>query len=180
MGTIQTSAAAVLASVALSVSAQVLDFPKVELEYDKAADFSAFKSYRWKDTQEPAPNAAVHSSVTWQVERGLEKEGLAKRAEGTPDLLVRYYTEAKRALKGTPSQTSTGSSSSPSNLTTSIDFHKETQGTLVLELFRASDGVRVWKGQTPWVSVDTKKIDEDIADAVRLLLSKYPPPAGGR
>jgi hypothetical protein len=181
MQTIRALLLAALACVgSLGTAAQVLDFPKVDIEFDERVDFSAFKTFRWKDTQEPAPNATVHSSVTWNVERGLEKKRLAKQAEGAPDLFVRYYTEAKRGLRGTPSQTTNPSSGTPSGPTTNVDFHRETQGTLTLELFRATDGQRVWKAQTPWGAVDTKKIDDDIASAVRLLLAKYPPPAGRR
>ena len=180
MQTIRAYLLAALACVtSLGAAAQVLELPKVDLEYDQTADFSAFKTFRWKDTQEPAPNATVHSSVTWYVERGLEKKGMAKQAEGS-DLLVRYYTEAKSALKGTPSQTTNPSSGSPSGPTTNVDFHRETRGMLTLELFRATDGKRVWKGQTPSVAVDKKDIDDDVARAVTLLLAKYPPPAGHR
>jgi hypothetical protein len=172
-----TLAAFVLFAVG-GLSAQVLQFPKVELEYDETADFSSFRTFRWKATQERAPNATVHSSVSWHVDRGLEKKGLKKLAEGTPDLYVQYDTESKRSLKGTASQTA--APSTVGGLSNSIDFHKETQGRLELELYRASDGARVWKAALPWGVVDPKKIDDDVENAVNLVLGKYPPPAGRR
>lgn len=156
-------------------SAQVLQLPKVEVEHDATADFAAFKSYRWKDSQVPADNPAVHTSVVWYVDRGLRDKGLAKKGDEDADLLVRYYTEAREDLKGTPSQTTTSPAGAPSNLSTSVDFRKELHGTLVLELYRASDEKLVWKAATPWSSVDKAKIDSEIEGAVRLLLAKYPP-----
>lgn len=154
---------------------QVLQLPKAEVEFDEKADFAAFKSYRWKDSQVPADNPTVHTSVVWYVERGLEKKGLEKRAEGETDLLLRYYTAAKESLKGTPSQTTSSAAGTPSSLSTSVDFRKEMHGTLVLELYRASDEALVWKAAAPWSNVDKAKLDSEVDRAVRLLLAKYPP-----
>ena len=160
--------------VASLVPAQVLQLPKVEVEHDEKADFASFKTYRWKDSQVPAENPTVHTGVVWYVERGLQGKGLAKKAEGDSDLLVRYYTSAKENLKGTPSQSSSTTGTS-SNLSTSVDFHKEMHGTLVLELYRASDEALVWKAAAPWSNVDKAKLDSEVENAVRLLLGKYPP-----
>ena len=50
------------------------------------------------------------------------------------------------------------------------------EGTLILELQRASDEKAVWRAGTERISIDKKRIDADTASAVRLLVSKYPPP----
>lgn len=163
-----------LVLVASLASAQVLQLPKVEVEHDEKADFASFKTYRWKDSQVPADNPTVHSSVVWYVERGLQGKGLAKKMEGDTDLLIRYYTSGKESLKGTPSQTGDATGAS-SNLSTSVGFRKELHGTLALELYRASDEALVWKATAPWSSVDKAKLDTEVENAVRLLLGKYPP-----
>lgn len=163
-------------------SAQAPRLAKAEVEHDPQADFSVFKTFQWKDSQEPADNPTVHTSVVWYVERGLEKKGLAKSAgEQQPDLLLRYSTLARSSIKGIPSQSSsTSGPGGPDTHSTSVDFRKELQGTLVLELHRASDAKLVWKATTPWGLVDKSRLDAEVAKAVQLLLAEYPPKAKAR
>ena len=156
--------------------AQQLKMPKVELDYDKEADFSAFETYGWKDSTEGAADPAMHTRIVWYVERELEKKGLKKVPDGQGDLLVRYYAKAREELKGTPSQGESSLPGGAGQLTTGVDFSKVTEGTLILELQRASDEKAVWRAGTQHISIDKKRIDADTASAVRLLVSKYPPP----
>src|SRR4029079_11641855 len=99
---------------------------------------------RWKDSQVPADNQVVHTSVLVYVERGLTAKGLAKKAEGSADLLVRYYTSKEEGLKGVGSQSALPTpGGNPGDSATRIDVKKQATGRLVLELYRASDGVLV-------------------------------------
>ena len=156
--------------------AQALKMPKVELDYDKDADFSAFHTYSWKDPAAAAKDPQMHTRIIWYVERELEKKGLKKTADGRGDLLVRYYAKAHEGLKGTPSQGASYLPGGAGQLTTGVDFSKVIEGTLILELQRASDEKAVWRAGTQHVAIDRKRIDAETASAVRLLVSKYPPP----
>jgi hypothetical protein len=156
--------------------AQELTMPKVELDYDKDVDFSAFRTYSWKDPLEAAKDPQMHTRIVWYVERELEKKGLAKKPEGEVDLFVRYYAKGRSGFKGTPTQEQTQLPGGSGQLTTSVDFSKVHEGTLLLELQRASDGRAVWRAGSGYGSLDKKRLDADTARAVRLLLSKYPPP----
>lgn len=156
--------------------AQALKMPKVEVDYDKETDFSAFRTYSWKDPAAAARDPQMHTRIIWYVERELEKKGLKKTADGQGDLLVRYYAKAHEGLKGTPSQGESYLPGGAGQLTTGVDFSKVIEGTLILELQRASDEKPVWRAGTQRVSLDKKRIDADTASAVRLLVSKYPPP----
>ena len=155
--------------------AQTIQMPKVEIESDAKADFTAFKTFRWKDSQVPADNPVVHSSMIVYVERGLTGKGLTKKAEGDVDLLVRYYTARDESLKGTPSQEAVPLAGNPTGNSTRVDFSKQTSGLLILELYRASDMVLVWKGSTVSPAIDKKRIDTEVATAVRRLMARYPP-----
>jgi hypothetical protein len=157
-------------------SAQALKMPKVELDFDKDVDFSAFKTYSWKDPAAAAKDPQMHTRIVWYVERELEKKGLAKKPEGEGDLFVRYYAKAKEGLRGTPSQGESYLPGGGGQLTTGVDFQKVLEGTLIVELQRASDEKAVWRAGTQLSSIDKKRIDAETASAVRLLLSKYPPP----
>jgi hypothetical protein len=172
-------ALALLAAVSLAAPlalAQQFTMPKVELDYDAEVDFSTFKTYSWKDPAEAAKDPQMHTRIIWYVERELEKKGLKKAPEGQGDLFVRYYAKADSELKGTPSQGESYLPGGAGQLTTGVDFSKVVEGTLLLELQRASDEKAVWRAGTRRIAIDKKRIDADTASAVRLLVSKYPPP----
>ena len=172
-------ALALLAAVSFAAPlalTQELRMPKVELDYDKDVDFSAFKTYSWKDPAAAAKDPQMHTRIIWYVERELEKKGLAKSPDGKGDLFVRYYAKAKEGLKGTGTQEESYLSGGAGQLTTGVDFQKVVEGTLILELQRATDEKPVWRAGSGWGSIDKKRIDAETASAVRLLFSKYPPP----
>jgi hypothetical protein len=156
--------------------AQQFRVPRVDLDYDKQVDFSAFTSYSWKDTDAVAKDPQMHTRIVWYVERELEKKGLRKATGGAGDLLVRYYTKGREGLKGTPHQGQTTLPGGAGQLTTSVDFHKVLEGTLLVELQRASDAKAVWRAAVEYQSIDKQRMDAETASAVRLLIAKYPPP----
>ncbi|MCM2255439.1 MAG: DUF4136 domain-containing protein [Vicinamibacteria bacterium] len=166
------------------VDAQILKLTQAEVESDPTADFAAFKTFAWKDTQVPAANPTVHTNVVWYVERGLQGKGL-KKVAADADLLLRYYSSASESLKSQPTEATappSGATTSGSIAggTTRVDVHKERRASLVLEMYRASDGVLVWKGATPGASFDKDRLDSEVSAAVKLLLAKYPPKPAAR
>jgi hypothetical protein len=162
--------------LASPVLAQQLRLPKVEVDADPEADFSSFHTYGWKDPARPAANPTVHTSIIWYVDAELRKKGLEKVDEN-PDLWVRYYAKGESRLKGTPQQSDSRLPGGTGSLTASVDFEKVREGTLILELQRASDEKVVWRAGSDFASIDTKRLDAEIRSAVRLLVGKYPPPA---
>jgi hypothetical protein len=170
-------AAVLVVAFASAALGQELRMPKVEFDYDKDVDFSAFKTYSWKDPLAAAKDPQMHTRIIWYVERELEKKGLAKKPEGEGDLFVRYYAKGRSGYKGTPSQTDSYIAGGAGQVTTSVDFSKVLEGTLLLELQRASDDKVVWRAGSGYGSLDKKHLDAEAARAVRLLLSKYPPPS---
>jgi hypothetical protein len=150
--------------------------PKVDLDYDKDVDFSTFKTYSWKDPAEAAKDPQMHTRIIWYAERELEKKGLSKVPDGQGDLLVRYYAKADTGLRGTPSQSESYLPGGAGQLRTGVDFSKVIEGSLILELQRGSDEKAVWRAGTQRISIDKKRIDAETQSAVRLLMSKYPPP----
>lgn len=163
-------------ALALPATAQDLRMPKVDLDYDQDVDFSTFKTFSWKDPAAAAKDPDMHGRIIWYVERELEKKGLTKAPEGEGDVFVRYYAKGREGLKGTPSQGQSYLPGGAGQLTTAVDFRKVLEGTLILELQRSSDEKAVWRAGSSYGSIDKKRIDAETAAAVRLLLSKYPPP----
>jgi Domain of unknown function (DUF4136) len=169
-------ALAATALVASSALAQQFKMPRVDLDYDKDENFALFKTYSWKDTEVVATDPGMHARIVWYVDRELEKKGLKKSKDGPGDLLVRYYAKKEEALKGTSSQGQTTLPGGSGQLTTTVDFQKVLEGTLLVELQRARDGAAVWRAATEYKSIDKQRIDAETASAVKLLISKYPPP----
>jgi hypothetical protein len=56
-----------------------------------------------------------------------------------------------------------------------VDFQKVLEGTILIELQRSGTTGRLARG-TEYKSVDKQRIDAETASAVKLLISKYPPP----
>lgn len=150
---------------------------RTEVHSDPDTDFSAIKSYGWKDAVSPAKKQEVHMSIIWYVERGLEKKGLKKIQDddpAVPDVFVRYYAKSKSSIEGTPVSSRDMLPGGPENLTTSFDFHKAAAGTLIVELQRATDNKAVWRAGATF-SVDSKPADAEVSRAVEILFRKYPP-----
>ena len=162
-------------SLAPAAGAQQFKMPRVDVDFDKDVDFKHFKTYSWKDTDVVAEDPGMHARIVWYVERELEKKGLAK-ANGVGDLLVRYYAKKRTDIVGTPSQSETTLPGGAGQLTTSVDFHKVLEGTLLVELQQASEGKVVWRAATEYRSIDKQKIDAETKSAIRNLIAKYPPP----
>lgn len=160
--------------------AQQLHLARVEVHAAEDVDFSAIKTYGWKDPVSPAKKEETHTSIVWYTERGLEKKGLTKIRSGSeiePDVFVRYYAKAKSSVQGTPGQAQQilpGSAETLST-TTSFDLHKVRAGSLILEIQLAPDNKTIWRAGTDISRIDEKRIDAEVHRAVDMLLAKYPP-----
>jgi hypothetical protein len=176
--------AASVASILLGLSpsllpraaAQELRMPRVDLDYDKEVDFSKLETFRWKDGASSAPTPQAETRIVWYVERELEKKGLKKTTDARADVLVRYYAKAEKGLKGTPSQGESYLPGGTGSLSTSVEFSKVVEATLLIEIQRSTDEKTIWRAASEYRCVDPKRADADTASAVRRLLAKYPPP----
>ena len=118
----------------------------------------------------------MHTRIIWYVERELEKKGLARSPRARATSSSATTPRAHEGLKGTPTRASRTCPGGAGQLTTGVDFKKVVEGTLLLELQRATDEKAVWRAGTEYSSIDKKRIDAETASAVRLLIAKYPPP----
>ncbi|MEW6130219.1 MAG: DUF4136 domain-containing protein [Acidobacteriota bacterium] len=62
---------------------------KVNVDYDRGADFSKYKTYSWA-MGTPAANPMVHQRIVAGVEAQLAAKGLRK-VDSNPDLIVAYH-----------------------------------------------------------------------------------------
>jgi Domain of unknown function (DUF4136) len=164
----------VLALAARPSRAQEITQPKADVEYDHDVDFGSFHTFQWKDTQDRLPNPTRHTTMVTAVERELEKKGLKKAVEGTPDVRVRFYADIEKHLRGTGRQSEVPDASG--DLRTSVDLEKLREGSLIIELYQGDTDRRIWRG-TNTKAFRARKLDEEvIRSAVALVLRSYPPP----
>ncbi len=165
--------AAALMAAGVPALAQALKLPKAEIDYDHGTDFTAFRTFQWKEGQDPLPNAAHNMALVTAIERELEKKGLKKATEGTADVRVRFYASLDKHLRGAGRQ-----SESPymvNDLRTSVDIEKMAEGTLIIELYRGDTDTRLWRGTTTKVFRSGALDEELIRSTVSLILRSYPP-----
>lgn len=161
----------ILAMASAPARAQDLKLPKADVDYDHDADFATFHTFQWKPGQEPLSKPARNMSLVTAIERELEKKGLKKITEGTPDVRVRFYASLEKHIRGTARQSETPYTTG--DLRTSVDFEKMTEGMLIVELYQGDTEKRLWRGST---TIRTGKMDEEVMrSAVSLILRSYPP-----
>ena len=165
---------------------------KVRSEPDTAYDFSAVKTYQWV----PGPSAVLEKSNTYVIQdlqdaldTEFQKKGLhLVSTNQTPDIHVAYYLKLKdskrtsrtsddlsREFSGGLVRTSDGWKYE--ELKPDINVYMIEEGTLVLLVYDAKTGTRVWRG-TLQTEIDRSRGPEErlrvFQTAARKLLDRYP------
>jgi hypothetical protein len=146
---------------------------KVTVEFDRAADFSKYKTFAIRDGQLNSRNAALNSElVKKQIEadiaRDLTARGLTE-ATGRTDLNVRYVFGAARK---------TEIESYPAGwygFGTRLVRVPYSEGTLVIDLRDPNTRSLVWRGIASEEKSDPTKIEGKLDDMVKKSIAKYPP-----
>jgi hypothetical protein len=147
---------------------------KVEVEYDHAADFTAYKTFAWAPFQDPAPNPANHIRVTRAVERELEAKGFTKVGPDEASVFVRYQGRLDKKITSTSSQ-SDSPWQQPSDKRTMVSFGKTKVGTLVLELWDGRSKNLVWQARESMPEPAADRMEDAINKSVKRLIGEYPP-----
>ena len=147
---------------------------KIEVEYDHAADFAAYKTFAWASFQDPAPNPANHIRVTRAVERELEAKGFTKVSPDDASVFVRYQGRLEKKITSTPSQ-SESPYQGPSDKRTIVSFGKIKVGTLILELWDGRTKNMVWQARESMPEPAADRMEDAINKSVKRLIGEYPP-----
>lgn len=145
----------------------------VKVDFNDKVDFAAFRSYAWKDTQEPAPNPLNHQRITRAVERELEAKGLVKAATGKPDVVVRYFGKIEKKTKG--ASRSEDSTWQPADRRTVVEFSRVEEVKLILELYTPAGLEPAWSAVATDALAPPDRLEQQLDDAVARMLEAYPP-----
>jgi hypothetical protein len=156
---------------------------KVQVEFDKAADFSQYKSYAWVKGQD-AQRLGMHMAIVGAIEHALEQQGLTKITEDKADLLVRYFAISDMQFQvgaSDPTNSATGGVPLPGSTPWSsgvgpLPSSASRKGTLLLEMFDRAQHRQVWRSTGAGTLKSTKDTLDKIDSIVQKMFAKYPKP----
>jgi len=171
-----------------AAAAQPLFAQDVRYNFDKSANFAAFKTYRWVDIKGATKlSDLVDRQVKATVEAELAKKGLAKSESETADLYVGYqaavgtekeYTSYDTGWGYGPGWYGGGWYGGGGGMTTGSTSTIYV-GQLALDMYASSPKTLVWRGNAS-KTLDPKakpeKQQKNLEKAVAKLLKNYPPP----
>ena len=136
---------------------------RITTEFDKAVDFSRFKTFAIRDGQLRSPNPALNSELTKKrvdaaIERALTAKGLTK-ASGNSDLNV-FYILGSLGGRGRGTRGATA---------------PNIEGNFIMDLRDPTTGSLVWHGIATEEEPNAAKLAEKLEDMVKKLIAKYPP-----
>jgi hypothetical protein len=153
-------------------------------DYDRAVDFSKFKTYAWKET-EPISNQLLAQRIQSAIGSTLSSRGLQKAPEGAfPDLWVVPHTRLSKQTQVNTYSTGWGygwgwgwggGMGSTTSTVTEIPV-----GTLIIDLVDANKKQLVWRGtasRTLEPDASPEKKEKNITEAVQKMFASYPPAA---
>jgi Domain of unknown function (DUF4136) len=176
---------ATLAIAALLAPALLLA-QKTSYDYDKSANFAAFKTYAHKDgTKVGQP--LIDDRIVAAIDTELAAKGLTKAEK--PDVFVVYHVAFDKQKDISTFSSGYGGGYGPygwgwgggwAGGTTTTQVRDILIGTLVIDVADANKGQLAWRGMGV-KEVDTQakpeKRDKSITNAVKKIFKNYPPKA---
>ena len=155
--------------VGLALSGATAGAAEIKVNYDRRADFTRYRTWRWRKGT-PAANPAADKQLRDAIESRLAARGLS-RVESRGDLEVVYHAAAENKI-GVEKL----GYKQPDFEAHATRIRYLSVGTLVLDMIDASSGKVVWRGEaqdatTPAPRAMERMIDEGIAQ----LLEDFPP-----
>ena len=151
---------------------------KVNVDWDRQANFSSFHTYMWEKSPTPA-QGFWNDRIMEAVDKQLQAKGLSK-VESNPDLWVVYtkHIQDQKQVVGTGYNMGPywgwGLWGGPTNVTYNTYITKE--GTLVVEIADARNKELLWRGAaTQTISDNSNKNIKKLDSAVEKLFKNFPP-----
>lgn len=177
--------AVLLACIGSSAFAQ-----KVNIDYDRQADFPHIRRYQWRTHPvfEKDPSLLEKFSVAIQLVHQSGNKELIKRGmqpvESTPDVYFTFFIVADEgreaqttavASVGMWSATPYGWYGGEMPVLTNTKIVNFVQGTLVIDVVNAATSRLIWRADCSDEIRDMSKRDKTIDSCVRKALNKFPP-----
>ena len=159
---------------------------EVHYNYDRGANFTAFKTYQWVDIPGGAvPDQLIDQAIRRAVDEQLAQKGLTK-VEKDGELLVGYQTRV--FLEKSVNLTGTGGNNvwGPWNPMGTTSVHGQTAtipvGVLLVDIYDPAKNQLIWRGDAT-ATIDIKKDPDknykNLRKAMTKLFKNYPPKPKG-
>jgi hypothetical protein len=149
---------------------------QVHFDYDRSANFGAYKTYQWVDRRPPASgDELLDQDIKRAADEQLTGKGL-QRVETGGDLQVSYEGAISQEREFDSISFGPGWWGDRRVISSTIET-----GTLVVELFDQAAGHLVWRGsvsKTLDIKKDPDKNYRNLQKALAKLFQTYPPGAG--
>jgi hypothetical protein len=158
---------------------------KVRLDYDRDADFSQYRTYKWVEVEGAAPlDQLTDGHIRTAIETTLAGKGLTKATGDEADVWIAYQVSVAQETQINSYNTGGGywgfrrgyGGGMQTATTSTINI-----GTLVLDFYDPDGEKLVWRGIATKTLKQTKDPETRVRrlqEAVDKLLKDYPPTAG--
>jgi hypothetical protein len=153
---------------------------KVNVKYDKAVDFSKYKTYTWVPGS-PAKNPIINQMIIDAVDQQMAARGLTKAdAKGDIQLLYVAAMDLDLQIAGINWSNATYATGSIYRPPPPMDVHK---GMLVVDMMDNKTERYIWRAtakktlmQSPSgdIAKDAQRMEKVVKGAVKKIFSKYP------
>ena len=151
---------------------------KINIDWDRSANFSQFHTYMWEKSPHPAKNF-WNDRIMDGIDKQLQAKGFTK-VDSNPDMWVVYSNSIhdQKQVVGTGYNYGPGWGwgywGGPNSVTYNTYVTK--QGTLVVDIADAKDHELLWRGSaTDTISDNSNKNINTLNKAINKLFQNFPP-----
>jgi hypothetical protein len=158
---------------------------KVSYDYEKTANFAAFKTYAMKEGTGTGQQL-IDDRIVAAIEAQLAAKGLTK-SEANPDVFVVYHVAFDKQKDISTFSSGYGGGYGPygwgwgggwAGGTTTTQVRDILMGTIVIDMADAKKGQLVWRGmgvKEVNTQANPEKRDKSINEAAKKIFKNYPP-----
>lgn len=159
---------------------------KVSSDYDRAADFSQYKTFTITEDKGKFRNELNATRVVNAIKDNMQKKGFTEGGENA-DLLINPMTILKEKTQVTANTYGYGGYYRPygywgagmGNTTTTFNTDTYTDGSLIIDVVNKKDNKLLWQGVgNAEIDKAPDNPDKFINDAVTKILAAFPPKGG--
>jgi hypothetical protein len=168
--------------VALTLCAGAARAQKVKVDWDRATDFTPYKTYKWSKIPSPrTPTPEMEKLIHDVADMQLKARGLKKIENGEPDVYVGYSITLGQPKKEDAAPPAAESSSWQAGSSWSAQLSSDQaarKGTLNIDIADARKNLLVWRGSVmAEVGDSVNDARVKVSRGISKAFAKFPPPA---